>query len=49
MDYTADDAMQPIKEKRAVADPTVGYIQERIRKSFAKSEKSKLIKQKEQK
>jgi hypothetical protein len=32
MGYTADDAMQLIKEKRAVADPDVGYIQKRIRK-----------------
>jgi hypothetical protein len=30
--YTADDAMQLIKEKRSVADPDVGYIQKRIRK-----------------
>jgi protein-tyrosine phosphatase len=30
--YTADEAMQLIKEKRAVADPDVGYIQKRIRK-----------------
>jgi protein-tyrosine phosphatase len=32
MGYTADDAMQLIKEKRAVADPDVVYIQKRIRK-----------------
>jgi len=29
--YNADDAMQLIKEKRAVADPYAGYIQKRIR------------------
>jgi len=28
--YNADNAMQLIKEKRTVADPDVGYIQERI-------------------
>lgn len=32
MGYTADDAMELIKEKRAVADPDAGYIQKRIRK-----------------
>jgi protein-tyrosine phosphatase len=32
MGYTADDAMALIKEKRAVADPYVGYIQKRIKK-----------------
>jgi hypothetical protein len=32
MGYTADDAMQLIKAKRALADPYVGYIQKRIRK-----------------
>jgi protein-tyrosine phosphatase len=32
MDYTADDAMQLIKEKRAVADPYAEYIQVRIKK-----------------
>ena len=32
MGYTADDAMDLIKEKRAVADPDAGYIQKRIRK-----------------
>lgn len=32
MDYTADDAMRLIKEKRAVADPYAEYIQVRIRK-----------------
>lgn len=32
MGYSADDAMQLIKEKRAVADPDAGYIQKRIRK-----------------
>ena len=32
MGYSADDAMQIIKEKRAVADPYAGYIQQRIRK-----------------
>ena len=31
-DYTADDAMQLIKEKRAVADPDAWHIQRRIRK-----------------
>jgi protein-tyrosine phosphatase len=31
MGYNADDAMQLIQEKRAVADPYVGYIQKRIR------------------
>lgn len=31
MGYTADEAMQLIKEKRAVADPDAGYIQKRIR------------------
>jgi len=30
--YTADDAMQLIKEKRAVADPDARHIQSRIRK-----------------
>lgn len=30
--FSADAAMQLIKEKRAAADPYVGYIQERIRK-----------------
>lgn len=32
MDYSADDAMALIKERRAVADPYAGYIQKRIRK-----------------
>jgi protein-tyrosine phosphatase len=32
MGYTADTAMELIKEKRSVADPDVGYIQNRIRK-----------------
>jgi len=32
MGYTADDAMQLIKEKRAVADPDARHIQSRIRK-----------------
>jgi len=32
MGFTADEAMQLIKEKRAVADPYVTYIQKRIRK-----------------
>jgi hypothetical protein len=32
MGYTADDAMQLIKEKRAVADPDAKHIQSRIRK-----------------
>ena len=32
MDYSADDAMRLIKEKRAVADPYAEYIQVRIRK-----------------
>jgi hypothetical protein len=32
MGYTAEDAMELIKEKRAVADPDAGYIQKRIRK-----------------
>ena len=32
MGYTADDAMQLIKEKRAVADPDAWHIQRRIRK-----------------
>ncbi len=32
MGYSADDAMALIKEKRAVADPDVSYIQKRIRK-----------------
>ena len=32
MGYTADDAMQLIKEKRAVADPDAGYIKKRIYK-----------------
>ena len=32
MGYTVDDAMQLIKEKRAVADPDVRHIQSRIRK-----------------
>ncbi len=32
MGYTADDAMQLIKEKRAVADPDARHIQTRIRK-----------------
>jgi len=32
MGYSADAAMQLIKEKRAVADPDVWYIQRRIRK-----------------
>jgi protein-tyrosine phosphatase len=32
MGYTADEAMQLIKEKRAVADPYAGYIEKRIRK-----------------
>ena len=31
MEYNADDAMKLIQEKRAVADPYVGYIQKRIR------------------
>jgi len=31
MGYNADDAMELIHEKRAVADPYVGYIQKRIR------------------
>ena len=30
--YSADDAMQLIKDKRAAADPDIGYIQKRIRK-----------------
>ena len=32
MGYTADEAMQLIKEKRAVADPDATHIQSRIRK-----------------
>ena len=32
MGYTADDAMQLIKEKRAVADPDAGHIKKRIQK-----------------
>jgi hypothetical protein len=32
MGYSADEAMRLIKEKRAVADPYVPYIQKRIRK-----------------
>jgi protein-tyrosine phosphatase len=32
MGYTADEAMQLIKEKRAVADPYARHIQSRIRK-----------------
>ena len=32
MGYTADEAMQLIKEKRAVADPDARHIQSRIRK-----------------
>jgi len=32
MGYTADEAMQLISEKRAVADPYVGYIRKRIYK-----------------
>ena len=32
MGYTADEAMQLIKEKRAVADPDARHIQKRIRK-----------------
>ena len=32
MGYTADDAMELIKEKRAVADPDARHIQRRIRK-----------------
>jgi hypothetical protein len=32
MGYSADDAMELIKAKRAVADPDAGYIQKRIRK-----------------
>ena len=32
MGYTVDDAMQLIKEKRAVADPDAKHIQSRIRK-----------------
>ena len=32
MGYTEDDAMQLIKEKRAVADPDARHIQSRIRK-----------------
>jgi len=31
MGYNSEDAMQLIKEKRAVADPYAGYIQKRIR------------------
>ena len=30
--YSADEAMQAVKEKRPVADPGVWYIEERIRK-----------------
>jgi hypothetical protein len=30
--YSADDTMQLIKKKRAVADPDARYIQSRIRK-----------------
>ena len=32
MDYTADEAMQLIKEKRAIADPDAWHIHRRIRK-----------------
>ena len=32
MGYTADDAMELIKVKRAVADPDARHIQKRIRK-----------------
>jgi len=32
MGYTADNAMQLVKEQREVADPFAGYIQSRIRK-----------------
>jgi protein-tyrosine phosphatase len=32
MGYTADEAMQMIKENRAVADPNAWYIEKRIRK-----------------
>jgi len=32
MGYTADNAMQLIKEKRAVADPDARHIQSRIRR-----------------
>ena len=32
MGYTADEAMQLIKEKRAVADPYARHIQSRIQK-----------------
>ena len=32
MGYTADDAMQLIKEMRAVADPDAGHIKKRIQK-----------------
>jgi hypothetical protein len=32
MGYNADDAMELIKEKRAVADPDARHIQKRIRK-----------------
>jgi len=32
MGYSADAAMQLVKERRQVADPYIGYIQKRIRK-----------------
>ncbi len=45
MGYSADDAMALIKEKRAVADPDVSYIQMRIRKfesQWQSQEKSRI-------
>ena len=41
--YTADEAMQLIKEKRAVADPDAWHIQRRIRKFEAQWQEKNIL------